>query len=246
VAKDTTRNLLALLEHYGDLDVLDRAERALRWPAARKALRNLREIVERLSALGIRDELGLDLGDARGSSYYTGISFSVLAEGPGEPIGGGGRYDSLLSRFGADQPATGFAFDLENLQWALRTAGAAPLAPQFFRVVLALGDERENQRIAAQLRARGVVVATLPKSRDARSCLAFARAWGYDAALVRTRGVTRILRAEDADEQVLVNWRSSLRLSAADAENAASLIALKRWAQESNGVDRGRSRRKKG
>ncbi len=112
VQRELCKQLLALTEHYGELDVLARAERNLRWGSAQKALRNLREIVDHLGALGLHDRLSIDLSDARGSSYYTGMSFTVLAAGPGEPVGAGGRYDHLLQRFGLAQPATGFALDL--------------------------------------------------------------------------------------------------------------------------------------
>jgi ATP phosphoribosyltransferase regulatory subunit len=46
--------------------------------------------------------------------------FSIYADGPGEPIGGGGRYDGLLARFGSPMPAVGFGVDLDALEWALR------------------------------------------------------------------------------------------------------------------------------
>lgn len=216
---DAARNLLALVEHYGDLDVLDSAERNLTWPAARAALRELRVIVEHLSALGIAARLGVDLSDARGGSYYTGMSFSVLAEGPGEPLGTGGRYDRLLSRFGKDAPATGFAFDLENLMWALRHAQAPALEQAGLRLTLAGGDERARHTLATALRAGDVVVATLPAHNDARSSLAFARAWGYDACLVLTRTGARLVRVCDAAEKKL------------DAANTANVLALASWAQ---------------
>ena len=50
--------------------------------------------------------------------------YQLLANGPGEPIGAGGRYDRLYELFGAPHAAAGFAFDLGNLCWALGKAGA--------------------------------------------------------------------------------------------------------------------------
>lgn len=219
LSADTVRKLLALVEHYGDLDVLDAAERRLTWPAARSALRELRRIVEHLCALGIEDRLGVDLSDARGGSYYTGMSFTVLAEGPGEPLGTGGRYDRLLSRFGKDAPATGFAFDLENLTWALRAAGAPAREPSALRIALAGGTEHERHGLATTLRAHGVVVATLPAHDDARARLAFARAWGYDICLALTRAGARLVRVSDGAEKKLA------------ATDAASVRALACWGQ---------------
>ena len=37
----------------------------------------------------------------------------------GAPIGGGGRYDDLLGRFGRPQPAVGFALGVDRLHMAL-------------------------------------------------------------------------------------------------------------------------------
>ena len=225
LSRDSARHLCALVEHYGDLDVLDSAERELRWPAAKAALASLREIVERLEG-ETRARLGVDLSDARGSSYYTGMSFSLLAAGPGEPIGSGGRYDQLLERYGASQPATGFAFDLENLQWALRAAGR-PLAERAqLRLVLALGDAHSQRALARSLREFDIVVATLPLYDDVESCLAFARAWGYDAVLVLGDPRARMVRARDAEERAVAT------------ANPAAVVALHTWAQQTEPTEK--------
>src|SRR6202008_1192257 len=104
--------LEALLGHYGDRDVLRSASRRFRSSEAQFAIRNLRDILERLQAQGVASRVCFDLSETRGLSYYTGMHFSVLAHGPGEARGSGGRYDNLLARFGFDAPATGFALDL--------------------------------------------------------------------------------------------------------------------------------------
>jgi ATP phosphoribosyltransferase regulatory subunit len=66
----------------------------------------------------------VDLGEARGLGYYTGITFAGYAPGAGSAIAAGGRYDGLLARFGRPGPAIGFAVDLEFATQALeRSAG---------------------------------------------------------------------------------------------------------------------------
>jgi len=218
--KELTKQLCALVEHYGDRDVLDSAERELRWPAAKAGLRNLRELTECLDKDSTRARLGFDLSDARGGSYYTGMSFNLLAAGPGEPVAGGGRYDSLLERYGVPRAATGFAFDLENLQWALRAAGAPRVESRVFRVALGLGSPHALRELAETLRASGMVVATLPLYQDVQSCLAFARAWGYDAVLLLERKRAVLVRTRDAGERTV------------SVLEPGSIAALQSWAQE--------------
>jgi histidyl-tRNA synthetase len=127
----------------------------------------------------------------------------------------------LLSRFGKNAPATGFAFDLENLMWALRHANAKALEAQALRLTLSGGSELERHKLASALRGRDVVVATLPAHDDVRSCLAFARAWGYDGSLVLGQSGARLVRAKDAAEKKI----------AAGATAVKAIAALRAWAQ---------------
>ena len=68
----------------------------------------------------------VDLGLARGISYYTGMVFEVMYPSSGGQVslGGGGRYDSLVKALGADEdvPALGFAFNLDQAVGALEDA----------------------------------------------------------------------------------------------------------------------------
>jgi ATP phosphoribosyltransferase regulatory subunit len=72
-----------------------------------------REMLERAEDLAPGDEV--DLGEVRGLGYYTGIVFNLYADGAPRPVGGGGRYDTLLGRFGDPRPAVGFSLDLDAL-----------------------------------------------------------------------------------------------------------------------------------
>jgi ATP phosphoribosyltransferase regulatory subunit len=66
----------------------------------------------------VTDRLIFDLGLSRPLSYYTGAVFEVYDAALGTPIGGGGRYDDLLGRFGRPLPACGWALDVERLHAA--------------------------------------------------------------------------------------------------------------------------------
>lgn len=217
----TVEHLEALLDHYGDLSVLRSAQGAFAWPSAQAALAELQAITERLVDLGLASQLRVDLSETRGLAYYTGASFQILAEGPGEPICSGGRYDNLLSRFGAPYPATGFALYVDNLQWALKRAGEASQQPTA-RFAVALGEDgRAGETLAAALRAEGRVAALVPAASSADVALAFARGWGYAAALVPQLGGFRAIRTADGRAQ---DW-SSLTPTA--------FAALSEWATAS-------------
>ncbi|HYG65375.1 MAG TPA: ATP phosphoribosyltransferase regulatory subunit [Thermoanaerobaculia bacterium] len=56
-------------------------------------------------------------------SYYDGIVFRAYASSAARPIGGGGRYDSLFRRLGAETPAVGFSLNLERLLEARSGSG---------------------------------------------------------------------------------------------------------------------------
>ena len=80
-----------------------------------------KEITELEKVLAIVDEyklncdLTIDIGDIRGFNYYTGITFEIISPDAASPLLIGGRYDSLVNKYGYDAPATGFAIDMEEL-----------------------------------------------------------------------------------------------------------------------------------
>jgi ATP phosphoribosyltransferase regulatory subunit len=86
------------------------------------ALRGLRDVLDLLEG-SVAEHVIFDLGLARGLGYYTGAVFDVYDPALGEPLGGGGRYDDLLGRFGRALPAVGFAIGVDRLHAALAGEG---------------------------------------------------------------------------------------------------------------------------
>src|SRR5207248_1038172 len=86
-------------------EMLSRAEALAPSEEALLALRRLSYALSRARDLGA--ELEVDLGEVRGLGYYTGVVFNLYAPGAPRPVGGGGRYDTLLGRFGDSRPAVG-------------------------------------------------------------------------------------------------------------------------------------------
>ena len=66
-----------------------------------KGVEEIRFILDTLKAVGLNNEIELDLTLARGLNYYTGAIFEVKAlDTPMGSITGGGRYDNLTGIFG--------------------------------------------------------------------------------------------------------------------------------------------------
>jgi histidyl-tRNA synthetase len=88
-------------------------------------LDGLKAMVDLLDRLGFpSDQTRLDLSFARGVAYYTGMVFEahVMNGDRKVAIGGGGRYDDLVQALGgADVPALGFAFTIEQILAANET-----------------------------------------------------------------------------------------------------------------------------
>lgn len=105
--------LLEVPQRRGGPDILADA------PAqAAEAVTGLRRVHE-LLAPDVAARVIFDLGLIRNIGYYTGAVFDVYDPALGAPIGGGGRYDELLGRFGRSLPAVGFALGVGALHEAL-------------------------------------------------------------------------------------------------------------------------------
>ncbi len=123
-------------------------------PVVQRALLELRRLWEDLRQLGYADQVGVDLADIGGFSYYTGMRFRAYAEGVGFPVGGGGRYDHLLERFGSPQPAVGFSFGLDRILRALGASGGEALVNSEPARAVRLGGRQRSPALREALRLR--------------------------------------------------------------------------------------------
>ncbi|MCR6735615.1 MAG: histidine--tRNA ligase [Afipia sp.] len=112
----------------------------------------------------------IDPSVVRGLEYYTGPVYEVellleTRDEKGRPVrfgsvGGGGRYDGLVSRFrGEPVPATGFSIGVSRLQAALTMLGKIDTTPEFGPVVVVVMDRNEiaqYQKFVATLRNAGI------------------------------------------------------------------------------------------
>ncbi len=146
------RGLFHALKFYEGLDELD-------------------EISRLVAASGYGSKrIRIDTSVVRGLEYYTGAVFEVellleAKDDKGRPVrfgsvGGGGRYDGLVSRFrGEPVPATGFSIGVSRLQAALDLINKdKPQPKQFGPVVVTVfgGDIADYQKMVAELRTANI------------------------------------------------------------------------------------------
>ncbi len=160
--RDEKRDFLIRLPTYsGGREVLDQALSVVSNPRAREALTRLTEIQAVFDALGLSRFLTFDLAEVRGLDYYTGIVFKIYSRSAGFELGGGGRYDGLVAKFGWDLPAVGLSFTLDRLLPSIRSTDSLEFAPQAGRNMVIATEGVSLQELFRQvwdLRRQGLGV----------------------------------------------------------------------------------------
>ena len=110
------RALRRLSRLFGGVEVLDEAEELA---GEHEALTYLRRLYRELEGAGYEPFLRFDLGLVHQIDYYTGVVFRGYADGAGNAVLSGGRYDGLTAAFGRSAPATGFAVDVDAVAGCL-------------------------------------------------------------------------------------------------------------------------------
>jgi ATP phosphoribosyltransferase regulatory subunit len=187
VADRQREELLALPRLFGGREVLDRAAAAVSNDTSRRALDNLSRVLEMLGVYGVAEHVTIDLGELRGFDYHTGLIFQGFLAGFGRAVCAGGRYDGLTARYGLPAPATGFAFDLFRLLFALDRALDGRGEDQIDVLLFCPGaDKAPAQRLASALRSQGYTVARDIIARDRQASLEYARRMHFRMLLILT------------------------------------------------------------
>jgi ATP phosphoribosyltransferase regulatory subunit len=167
IAKAAAKAIREAPELTGHEAVLERGRvLAAGEPALTAPPDRLAQVYHLLCAAGHRDSILLDLGEFRGFDYYDGVVFDVFAPGVGAELGGGGRYDHLIGRFGRDLPSTGFALDVDHLFRAVEMPQPGVDGPRLdyvvaglrrsMRTVIEIADTlRRTQRRVVQVVIKG-------------------------------------------------------------------------------------------
>ena len=199
------------------------------------------------------DRIRIDSSVVRGLEYYTGpvfeieLTFAVQNEKGQEvvfgSVGGGGRYDGLVSRFRSEPvPATGFSIGVSRLANALKLTGNLPGSEPVGPVVVLVLDRDQTpryQEITARLRRAGIRAEMfMGNTRNFGKQVAYADKRNAPAVIIegsdeRARGVVQIkdlVAGKEAARAITDNaeWKAERpgQFECADAEIVERIAAL--------------------
>lgn len=144
-----------------------------------EGLKELNELNDYLNALNLQDYCKFTSSLARGQDYYTGTVFEVY-EKNGKlncSIGGGGRYDKIITDFIGDgnvYPAVGVSFGLTSLYAILKDRAEFSSKALLDFYIIPMGTEKESLKLAIDLRKQGYKVDISMNGRKLRKCLDYA------------------------------------------------------------------------
>lgn len=171
----------SLCECNGDAGTVDEAIQRFKGSSENvmASLQTLKAVTTMLAARFPGIKIHFDLAELSGYRYHTGVVFAAYANGQGQAIAQGGRYDNIGRDFGLSRPATGFSADLK--QWVSLSGDiAVGYQPA---ILVPWGDDSDLQAKVKELRQSGErVIQFLPGQT------ADGKALGCDRELVRQDG----------------------------------------------------------
>lgn len=145
---------------FGGEEVFEKAEELIPDENVKRILDELREIYCDIAEIcGGEGNITVDLGLVNKTDYYTGLIIKGYLKGHGEEVISGGRYDKLISDFGYDIPAVGFAVNVNAISKVIEKNGILPSEPSPDVIVYAEeGFEAAAIKQAKVLREQGFIV----------------------------------------------------------------------------------------
>ncbi len=155
-----TAALKKLPSLFGGEEVFEKAEALMHDESIKRILDELKDIyTDACEICGNDGSITVDLGLVNKTDYYTGLIIKGYLQGHGEEVISGGRYDKLISEFGYDIPAVGFAVNVNGIAKVIEKKGVLPAIPRPDVIVYAeTGCEVAALKAAQELREQGIIV----------------------------------------------------------------------------------------
>ena len=131
---------------FGGLDMLDHAEKLVTNAASLEAIARMRKVYTALTSYGYEKYVSFDLSMINRFNYYTGIVFRGYTYGTGDAIVKGGRYNSLMEKFGKKAPSVGFAIYVDDLMSAI-ARNKIDVALDYSNVLVLYKEEDQKEAV---------------------------------------------------------------------------------------------------
>ncbi len=159
IDKEMLSVLLELIQCAGKIDLLRSIKEKITSAKSKEALEYLENVYEILEEYEINQYILFDFSILSYGKYYTGIMFQAYTHGIGSAVVEGGRYDSLLNKFGRDLPAVGFGIDVNLLlQKMIKENPIANFISRRTLIAYTKAARKTALREADRLRKQGLVV----------------------------------------------------------------------------------------
>lgn len=178
-SKTTVKTAFQILpELIGGPEVLKEARKIALNSETLEAVKRLESIYEILVSYEVDKYVTFDFSMHGTYGYYTGIIFRGYTYGTGDAIVKGGRYDTLLEKFGKASPSVGFVIVVDELMSAF--ARQKVEIPCEYKTTYILYDEDRHSEaisLAKDFRKNGkqTELARKSESHDVESYVAYAK-----------------------------------------------------------------------
>jgi histidyl-tRNA synthetase len=148
----------------------------------------LKIIIDLVKEYGI-NTVKIDYSLARGLDYYTGPIFEIQSSPFPFSIGGGGRYDELLSLYGSPSPAVGISIGVERVMDILKQEKKIDERSPFTQADVFIANAKESSydyavKIAKIMREKGIKVSLNITERDLRKQLEYANSLKFKYIII--------------------------------------------------------------
>ena len=158
-AMTDNRALIQLPKLFGSQEILDKAKQLTSNTEALAAIARLERLYQIIGEYGLEKYVTFDLGMLTQYDNYTGVIFRGYTYGTGDAVVKGGRYDTLLRKFGKDAASVGVVVMVDDLLIAMSRQKLSIDEGESLQMILyGSGQLSDALKKARELRDQGCLV----------------------------------------------------------------------------------------
>lgn len=205
VSESLRHFILSIPKLKGDIDLMKKTAQNLDgFSELKEVFGELFKIYQILTDYNLDKYIFFDLGEPKEFDYYTGIVFEIFSKEFKTVIGTGGRYNNLISNYGKNIPATGFAFDIFSLLEILKTKVTFKERKDYY-IIDTTDDKKTAYILSSKLREKGYTVARDIVKRDVEISKQIAFKKGYrNVVIIKLENLEKKLYIFSKDGKVKV------------------------------------------